>query len=127
MNLEDNKNIGESVMQNSELYQAVKQDKKQQIQRLLSASNRDLKTSINAKHGPYGHTLLYEACLNGNQDIVRYLLSLGNIDVNAIDELHRETALHAAASGGYNDIVQLLLKRDVSFLIDRYVCANIFN
>ena len=44
----------------------------------------------------------------GNTDEVRKLLSIVLLDVNYVDK-HGETPIHLAASGGHQDVVQLLL------------------
>lgn len=52
--------------------------------------------------------LLYWAADNGCEDLIRKLVSK-DIDINAADKDQGFTALHAAVSGGYTEIVKILL------------------
>ncbi len=56
-----------------------------------------------------GHTALHWACTNNHLHVVKYLLALPDIDVNAIDKDHI-TPLHIASHRGYYKIVRLLLE-----------------
>lgn len=56
-----------------------------------------------------GKKALFLACTNGHIDVVKQLLKIRGINVNAIDD-NRETALHWACSKGHTEVVKELLK-----------------
>ena len=55
-----------------------------------------------------GHTPLVVAAMNGHSDICSVLLAHGS-DVNEMDPLTKDTALHNAAARGYEALVEVLL------------------
>ena len=59
-------------------------------------------------------TSLLQACIDGNIEMVRFLVEHG-IDINATDN-EGWTALHATASCGYLDIARLVIYASVDFL-----------
>src|SRR5260221_364263 len=62
----------------------------------------------NQRYTTLGHTALFLAVQMNHLDIVEYLLSLDEIDVNLMSD--DDTApLHLAAFRGYSDIVKALL------------------
>jgi ankyrin repeat protein len=61
------------------------------------------------KPDKYGNTALYWAAVNGNVEIVGYLVQAG-ADVNLASNQVQETALHAACRNGHELVVKLLLK-----------------
>lgn len=62
-----------------------------------------------------GFTALQQSCKDGRIDVVNVLLNHG-ADINATGRKDR-TALHLAATGGYADIVELLIKSCVNLTV----------
>ena len=58
----------------------------------------------------WGRTPLYYAISRGFRPIVQMLLETGKVDVNAKDSNNDGTMLHVAVEGGYDGIVEDLLK-----------------
>lgn len=71
----------------------------------------ELQAKIDVQDQDFG-TPLYAAAQNGCTDVVRKLLHSG-ADVNLIGGIHHR-ALNTAAYGGYTEIVQLLLEKDIT-------------
>ncbi|MBM3198844.1 MAG: ankyrin repeat domain-containing protein [Chlamydiae bacterium] len=85
-----------------------------------AAKSGDLKTvqeglkqglSINATGGSLNRTALMLAALRGHTNIVQYLLSQENIDLNAQDHAGK-TAMMLAAALGHTNVVQYLASRE---------------
>ena len=55
-----------------------------------------------------GRTLLWQAAEKGHEAMVKLLLSTGKVDVDAKDDLYRQTPLWQAAGKGHEAIVKLL-------------------
>ena len=80
---------------------------------LLYDDDNEIKRNINRPYyqSQYNSkvTTLYLACDYGIDQIVEILLAIPEIDVNYEAERGADTPLHAAASGGFTKIVELLL------------------
>ena len=59
--------------------------------------------------GAYDRTVLHAACQNGEVDVVRYLLALGVLDVDAEDD-HGERPLDDACDNGHVEVVKVLVE-----------------
>ena len=71
-----------------------------------------------------GNTPFISACMNNNQDIVKYFLNnLPNINWK---NKNGQTALHAAIFNGNNDIIELLLKNKADIRIKDIVKLKVF-
>ena len=58
---------------------------------------------------PWGITPLMAACMEKNEEIVRYLLDQPGIDVNAVDPVNLYSALYWAEIHRNREIIQMLL------------------
>ena len=74
------------------------------VARSLVQAGADVRTA-----GGLSQTLLHTACLNGNVDLVAYLLSLGVLDVDRGDR-SGITPLSVACRRGHLDVVRFLLE-----------------
>ncbi|XP_046553082.1 ankyrin repeat domain-containing protein 50-like [Haliotis rubra] len=65
----------------------------------------------------FGINILYSACLGGDVDVVKYVLSQNMLDINDTVQCGR-TAVMLAAANGHKDMVELLVDKeaDVSLL-----------
>ena len=70
-------------------------------------------------------TCLTLACWRNRANVVRYLCSFENLDLNKKVTRAENTALHIAASYNYVDVVLILLRSGAEKTIENYV--NIFN
>ncbi|PNH04538.1 BRCA1-associated RING domain protein 1 [Tetrabaena socialis] len=89
----------------TELLAACENGVPERVEELL----RDFPGDVNTP-GPDGDTALHLACLYGNAECVRALLS-GGADANIVNSEDGSTALHDAAAGGYLDICEMVLAK----------------
>lgn len=90
----------------------------QQIYNFVKTEEKKIEL-INLK-GPLNKTILHMACENKEIKIVRFLISLPGINVNAVDNDNR-TALMSSIFYGFDDITKLLLNNHE---IDIDICDN---
>lgn len=65
------------------------------------------KIDVNAKN-KYKNSPLYDAAGHGHFEVVKYLCSIPEIDINIQNDKNNHTALHHAAEKGYLNIVEFL-------------------
>eukprot|EP00761_Pharyngomonas_kirbyi_P012502 gb/GECH01012529.1/.p1 GENE.gb/GECH01012529.1/~~gb/GECH01012529.1/.p1 ORF type:complete len:128 (+),score=31.10 gb/GECH01012529.1/:1-384(+) len=80
----------------------------QEVKRLVN----DEGTPVNQREGIFGldRTALHTACEAGHFDVVQYLLTHNDIDIN-VQDARKKTPLHYACEKNNSDIVQELLNR----------------
>ena len=66
--------------------------------------------------GKNGETLLHCAMVNDQREVINYLLSLPNCNINVADE-NGDTPLHWAAKYGQEDLVKFLVSKGADFRI----------
>ena len=103
--LKRNADVNHATRSNSTPLRAACFDGHLDIVKYLIENGGDL--SINSKFSDL-NSCLQIACGNGHQDVVEYLLHIGE-DPNKTDG-RGFTSLHAAADGGFLDVVKLLQK-----------------
>ncbi|OQR89316.1 hypothetical protein ACHHYP_06357 [Achlya hypogyna] len=67
------------------------------------------KSLVNRRDSTTGRSLLHEACIHGQKDVVVYLLEHTTCDVHATTMLGRATPLHLAVHGAHRSVVFWLL------------------
>ncbi len=80
----------------------------------LDASQLKTGNWVYNKQGPNVHTILHQATINGNEELVKVLLATPGIKIDEIKDKYGKTPLHNAAQKGNEAIVLLLLEAGAS-------------